>query len=613
MRSPFHTPFVAIFQNEVLLNSKRVAPYAMAILFGGNALLWWGWGPATGRGWATNSDFFIAGVLPVYSFLTLPLFTALIMADPVIRDFRAGIDPLIFSKPVSRAEYLLGKFFGNFFVLVCCQAAFVLTLFVLQAFRKPGMIVQDVKVFPYLKHFLVFVVISHLVLAAFYFTVGTLTRNAKIVYGLGVSFYPLYITYQTVLLKSLPSRWRGVLDPLLMNWGDKSSKGRSAEWVNQLIIAYDSDLIVNRGFMLLFAAICLTILYSRFTIAERPGRVEKFSTLNLSTAAERVYYDLDSFQETRGNQFEKHDSPEKVMLRVIPLPEVTTASEGIRANLRKLVAATGLELRLLRAERSLVVIIPLAVLLSFLSLPFSAGVSGGSYSASFASDTTNGILLFLLGVIVFYTGEAMHRDREVRIQPLVWAAPVANNVILLSKFMATFLLTLSLVIVVGLTAIATQFLRGHTPIEIPAYLITYSVILLPSIIVMTGVSVALNVLLRDKYLTYAVSIATAAGLFYLYANGHNHWLYNPLLYQLWNYQDLTTSGINHSLIFIHRIYCISIAILSLSLVHLFFPRKSTRAASIAGHFRSSEWSLIGAIVSLAATVIAALTIVWRSH
>src|SRR6267142_2484822 len=271
MRSPAQTSFGAIFQNEVRLNSKRVAPYAMAILFAGNALLWWGWGPATGRGWATNSDFFIAGVLPVYSFLTLPLFTALIMADPVIRDFRSGIDPLIFSKPVSRAEYLLGKFSGTFFVLVCCQAAFVLTLFVLQAFRKPGMLVQDVKVFPYLKHFLVFVVLSHLVLAAFYFTVGTLTRNAKIVYGLGVSFYPLYITYQTVLLKSLPSHWRIALDPLLMNWGKGHANAytASAQWLNQLVIAYHSDLIVNRAFMLLIAALCLAIVYFRFAITER--------------------------------------------------------------------------------------------------------------------------------------------------------------------------------------------------------------------------------------------------------------------------------------------------------------------------------------------------------
>ncbi|HZI46198.1 MAG TPA: hypothetical protein VFD75_00290, partial [Pyrinomonadaceae bacterium] len=78
--------FAAVAYNEVLLNSKRPAPYIVAALCAGNALLWWGWGPATGRGLATNSDAFIAGVLPPYSFLFLPLYTALIMADPAIRD-----------------------------------------------------------------------------------------------------------------------------------------------------------------------------------------------------------------------------------------------------------------------------------------------------------------------------------------------------------------------------------------------------------------------------------------------------------------------------------------------------------------------------------------------
>ena len=46
-------------------------------------------------------------------------------------------------------------------------------------------------------------------------------------------------------------------------------------------------MIANRVLMILIAAVCLTILYLRFTIAERPGNVEKFSMLNLSTAAEQ--------------------------------------------------------------------------------------------------------------------------------------------------------------------------------------------------------------------------------------------------------------------------------------------------------------------------------------
>ena len=58
----------------------------------------------------------------------------------------------------------------------------------------------------------------------------------------------------------------------------------------------------------------------------------------------------------------------------------------------------------------------------------------------------------------------------------------------------------------------------------------------PSIVFMTSLVVALNVLLRNKYLTYVVAVGTGAGLFYLYSIGYNHWLYNPLLYQLWKYQ-----------------------------------------------------------------------------
>src|SRR5262245_65524766 len=96
--------FAAIVYNEVLLNTKRIAPYALMIVFSATALMGWAKGPAVALGWATNSDFYIARGVKAFSFLLgLPVFTAVIMGDPVIRDLRAGIDPLIFSKPINRA------------------------------------------------------------------------------------------------------------------------------------------------------------------------------------------------------------------------------------------------------------------------------------------------------------------------------------------------------------------------------------------------------------------------------------------------------------------------------------------------------------------------------
>ncbi len=608
MINPFQTRFAAIFRNEVLLNAKRIAPYGLMVLFSANAVLWWGWGPAVRLGWATNSEYYIVRNLQGFSFLLgLPIFNAVIMGDAVIRDFRLGIDPLIFSKPVNRAEYLLGKFLGNFFVLICCQSAFVVTLIVLQAFRTSQMVVQPVRVFPYFKHFFFFVVISHLILAGFYFTVGTLTRNAKIVYGLAVCFYPLYIAYQVLLLKGLPERWKILLDPLLLNSGPGGGGFKySADFLNRFVVSYSSDMIANRALVILSTVACLGILYLRFTIVPRSEVVEKLSVLNLSTAGERIYFDSDSFDETRGALIESEQSGSRDK---IILPSVSRSNQGFRTNFNKLRAAIGVEFRLLRTERSLVVLMPLAIFLSIFDLAFYQVVPEVSYSATYASGTAKALLLFLIGMTVFYTGEAMHRDREARIEPVLWATPAPNNIFLLSKFLATLVLVLSLIVLVGMTAIVIQIIRGHTPIEVQPFLITYSAILLPGIVLLTALSLALNVLLRNKYLVYMISIGTGAGLFYLYSIGYRHWLYNPLLYQLWKYADLTGAGNNQARIFMQRLYCLGIASACLSLAHIFFQRKSVTGLITAGRLNGNGWSLLITIASVAIAAVAGSMIV----
>ena len=607
MRLIPRTPFGAVCRTEVLLNSKRIVPYAMAILFGANALLWWGWGAAAYYGVATNSEFYIVRNFIGFSFLTLPLFTAVIMGDPVIRDFRLDVAPLIFSKPVSRAQYLLGKFCGNFFVLVACQSAFALMLLALQAVNKAGMLVQPVRVWPYFKHFFVFVVISHLTLAAFYFTVGTLTRNAKLVYALAVSFYPLYIAYQVFILKSRPARWRALLDPLLTNWMDGFARGRSADWLNQLTISYDAGLLINRAFMLLSAAACLTILALRFAKAERRTQATAghgFATLNLAPPVERLDA-TESFTPSRVEQAGP-TAPEKVAL-----PVSKTAGAGVGANLKKLRAALSLEFRLLRAERSLVLIVPLVVFFSTLELAFYQTAPAPSYTAAYASSTAQALLLFLFGLTVFYTGEAMHRDRELRVEPLLWSAPTPNYALLLSKFLATVLLNLALIASVALVAIGLQLYKGDAPVALSGYLLVYLLILLPSVVVIAAFAVLLNVLLRDKYLTYAASIAIGGGLFYLYSQGYRNWLYNPVLYQLWTYTDLTSAGSQRTRIFAHRLYWLAIACACLALAHILFQRRTTKGWLVKGQLNGIARSLLVVVGSIVVAVVAGFIMMAR--
>ena len=568
MRNPAQTEFAAIFQYEVILNSKRVAPYALILLFAGNAILWWGWSAASTYGWATNGDFNIVRNFQGFSFiLGLPLFNALIMGDPVIRDFSARIDSLIFSKPVSRASYLLGKFCANFFVFVCCMAAFMLTSLLLQWVPLPRLVVFPVRVVPYFKHFFLIPVISHLLLGAVFFTVATLKRNAKFAYAAAVAFYPLYFAYQLLFLRNLPPDWRVVLDPMLLStFNIPRDRWDDADWVNQIVISYSSGMIVNRALVVILVALIFMFLYLRFTTTEKDNSSGEHLTLNLSTPAETV--------RVLPAPVERHFQEVEVARPKVSIPAVALVNKGARANLRKLVAATMVELTLLRHERSLIVLLPLTLLIAFLSLPFSISTAADiSTSAMFAGSSVRGLTLFLLGMIVFYVGEAMHRDREVRIDSALWATPTHNNVLLLSKFFAVLLVSVLLMTLAGVTAMLTQFVRGQTPIDVLSYLLIYTVILAPSLIFMASASLALNVLLRDKYLCYAITIAIGAALFYLYSQGLNHWLYNPILHGLWTESDFASSE-RVSYLTLLRMYCVGIAVACLVLAHVFFTRKS---------------------------------------
>jgi ABC-2 type transport system permease protein len=602
------TRFGAVFQLEVRLNAQRLAPYVMALLFSGNALLWWGWGPAVHFGWATNGDFFIGRNFGGFSMLTLPLFTAIFMGSAVIRDYRLRVDPLIFSKPLRRTSYLLGKFFGNFFVLVCTQLAFTLTLVLLQGLSKSQMVVQPVRVGLYFKVFLITVIIPHLFLAALYFTIGTLTRDAKFVYGLAVFFYPLYIASQVLILKNVLPSWRIALDPFYaLGSSITRSDWSNAQLINQYVYTLGTDKLANSLVMLSASAAILTILCLRFTREERvdvSGWQEQ--TLQLSLAGEcdtLSVEELGSPAALKAEEVSTYDHAQAA------LPPVKTINEGIRAQLSQLAAALSIELRLLRSERGLILLAPLTVFASTLGLAFYQISPAPSYSATYASYTADTLIVFLLGLTMFYTGEVMHRDAETRVESLLWSFPVPNLVLLLAKFLAMVMLSLALAVLVGLTAFTLQILKGDRPLEVTAYLAVYAVILLPSVVLAVGSSIALNVLLRDKYLTYTVSLALGGGLFYLYSQGYKHWLYNPLLYQLWTYADLTGPAGSQLQILVHRVYCLALLGLLLALALLFYPRQSAKSFWVDGRLSGRGWALLLATLSGALAMLAGLKLV----
>ncbi len=232
-----------------------------------------------------------------------------------------------------------------------------------------------------------------------------------------------------------------------------------------------------------------------------------------------------------------------------------------------------------------------------------------SYSAAYAARAADALLLFLFGVAVFYTGESMHRDRETRVEPVLWSTPAPDSALLLSKFAASALLSLSLVALVGLTALGVQTYKGHAPLEPLKYLTTYAVILFPSVVFMAAASVALNVALRDKYLTYAVSLAPAGALYYLTGQGFRNPLYNPVLFRLWTPADLFGDASQLTRLLVHRAYWLALSSLLLAVALLLFGRKSGEGLKDGGRLSGKGWAFAGAAVSALAALVAGLFVV----
>ncbi len=167
--------------------------------------------------------------------------------------------------------------------------------------------------------------------------------------------------------------------------------------------------------MLIYTAIFLFIVYRRFSIHEQTKlSADHFTILTLPRASDTVPYGLESSPSYGLVDSAIEVSPARDR---IPLPSVTS-TRGLRTTLFKIFAAVGVEFRLLRSERSLIVLVPLVIVLSIFDLAFFRVVPEISYSVTYASGTAKALLLFLVGLIIFFTGEAIHRDREVKVQPI---------------------------------------------------------------------------------------------------------------------------------------------------------------------------------------------------
>lgn len=456
----------------------------------------------------------------VGTFATLIL--AGILGGTAVRDFQAGMDPLLFTTPLRKAEYLGGRYLASLTVAACLYVAipvgYLTASGIARSFENVGPFVP----LAYLQAYFLFILPNLLIAGTILFTIGMLARQAIAVYLGAIGF----IITTVVILNYAPS----IRDPLFAVLADPSGVGAIQEvtrlWTeveqNTRLLGFSPTIVLNRIIWLAVAALIPLLLLRRFRFAQADegGRRDKASAI------------LDQPVPPSGP---------------VDIPMVSPTFTS-RTSTRQLFAVARTMLADAIGGKAFVVALVAAFGLSLLwgwnvaDTVFDASVWPVTHLvAERALGSRNVPLLYLL--LVIYAGEMVWKERDARVSEIADAAPVSEGIALAGRFLALIVILIAIACAQLLAGIVIQVAQGYTEIDFGLYLRILFGMHLWRYIIMAALAMTVHVLVNHKYLGHLVALLALASSAALPAWGVVR--HNLLLYGRdpgWEYSDMNGFG-----------------------------------------------------------------------
>ncbi|MCP4656901.1 MAG: hypothetical protein GY856_15935 [bacterium] len=390
------------------------------------------------------------------------LFTAVFVAGAILRDFDGNTHELFFSRPMRRLDYLLGRFLGAFLISVLAYTGTVAGLLVgqLKWWLLDPQQLGPFTASPYLWALLVLVLPNFFFSSAVFFSLASLTRSMLKTFLGVVGLFGAY-TISTGMLDDFDNRYLAALvDPFGLGALQEATRYWTAVECNSMVPELSGALLHNRLLWLGMAVAVLSFALSRFRYAarSRPGK---------GPAAP------DAVSIGPG--------PAAGSLALPPLDRTFTNAAAFRQFLHQ----TRVEVTAMFQG------VPFLILMAFAVLNL---VGSSSYTEAMfgvpAYPVTHlmiGLLgdsfLFILLIIMFYSGELVWRERAVKLSQVVDAMPVPNWVYLSAKLAALTLVVVAFMLAGVLTAIGIQIGHGYHHFELALYAKGFVIVVLPLLLI----------------------------------------------------------------------------------------------------------------------------------
>lgn len=464
-----------------------------------------------------NAPAVIANQLGVFSMIAMFLVTVFI-AGAVLRDNEVGIADILFATPMGKTDYLLGRFLAGFAV---CLAMFALiTLAMMAGSAMPSIAPERIGQFsllPYLWSFVVFVVPNLLFIAALLMLLAATTRSMILVY-VGVLAFMVLWGAAGALGQGSSESLAVLLDPFGVRALRQLTRYFSAAQSNTQLPPFAGMLMLNR---LIWGTLALAMFGATVVLfkPQRAGTARRWfgkATPKLTLASPRP-----------------HLAPRRILPRFTPSTGLQQWWAVLCFDVKGVI-------------RSLPFLVMLILALANFIANFS--IDGMRFDSTpypltrlMLEELSGGINSMLVIVLIFYCGELLFRERQVKIADVSDAMPVPNWVPLLAKAGALVAVIFVFLGTGALLCVAIQLIKGGAPIE-PLLYAQGTLINATYFILMALAILALQTITNNKYLGYLLAIGLFLANTVLQGLGINHRLANYASLPPLSYSDLNGYG-----------------------------------------------------------------------
>jgi len=430
--------------------------------------------------------------------MMMMLVSSFIMGTPLYRDIEYNTKDYYLTYPITKAGYFWGRYFGSFMCMLFISTSVIIGVYI-GSKLGPAMGWKDPKEYGpnnivyYLHPFLTIALPNILFTSSLFFGLVAITRNVKVIYSGGILLFLGYFLSFFFLSHTNNATVINLSDPFGLNGVRLQTMNSSSIQQNTTSFPITGTFLINRIIWTSVGLVILLYTYFRFSF-------EKFFSGKRDKAA------ID--EVTTG-------------VKKTALTAVKTSFTG-NYNRKTLLNLTKIELLNIIRDNYFWIILSSGMV--FLAFVFwmgyvDYGVRDFPQTVMLLDIFNNVFPFFIFFIIIFYTGETLHRDRLTSYAFINDSLPPPNWVLNGSKLITLLILGLVLSVIPLATGIIVQTAKGFHNYNFLVYFTFLFFIILPRLLEMVVFSYAVHVLINNKFVAHGVGVFIWVAVFFLGQSG----------------------------------------------------------------------------------------------